>query len=465
MDKAAQFNENIEIIDLTNDYDFKEEPAINDYHEFSTCRFNCKVVIENKISLSRIPRPPTVHTSITHQKSSLSNNNGIKRKNIKSLMNKYIIVDCLEGLKMLPSNSIQCIVTSPPYNKLGLRNGRSYALQIVYDTYDDNMNENEYQKWQCDLLNEINRVLTPNGSLFYNHKDRRFCKRDYPPEQFILKSKLKLYQTIIWDRGSTPNQNNNYFRPNVEKIFWLTKSSADPSYTPKFYRNRLPECFKNSIWRIPPERRNKHPAPFPQLLAEICILATTDEGDAVLDIFAGSGTTLVAAANLHRQFIGFDISKKYQKMFHDRLAGADSINLWEEMYTVEEILDRRTKNGHTEYLLKWKGYDKSQSTWEQKNNLNCPDLLERFETSFKQKKRKKSIELNDNDSTSTPTPSIHICESGMRCFSSIDQTPTKRRRQEVTIILDRTIVFDLLNDNDAIGCAGSSLHHQRSDHD
>ncbi|CAF4333711.1 unnamed protein product, partial [Adineta steineri] len=48
MDKAAQFNENIEIIDLSNDHDVKEEPTINDYHEFSTCLFNCKVVIENK---------------------------------------------------------------------------------------------------------------------------------------------------------------------------------------------------------------------------------------------------------------------------------------------------------------------------------------------------------------------------------------------------------------------------------
>lgn len=186
-------------------------------------------------------------------------------------------MDSLKGLKMLPANSVQCIVTSPPYNKLGLREGRSYSGQIVYDTYDDNMDEQAYRKWQCDLLNEMNRVLTPDGSLFYNHKDRRYCNRDYPPEEFILQSTLTLYQTIIWDRGSTANQNSAYFRPNLEKVFWLTKSSLSPS-SPRFYRDRLPESFKNSIWRFGPERRNKHPAPFPALLAELCILSTTDDG-------------------------------------------------------------------------------------------------------------------------------------------------------------------------------------------
>lgn len=194
------------------------------------------------------------------------------------MTNQYVVIDCLNGLKKLPSDSVQCVITSPPYNKLGLRKGVPYAYPIIYDNYDDNLDEDEYRRWQCELLNEINRVLKPNGSLFYNHKDRRYAHQDHPPEAFVLKSNLRLYQTIIWDRGSTANQNPGYFRPNHEKIFWLIKSTLNQAVQPKFYRNRLPDSFKSSVWRIGPDRRNAHPAPFPSILAEICILATTDEG-------------------------------------------------------------------------------------------------------------------------------------------------------------------------------------------
>ena len=195
------------------------------------------------------------------------------------MIDSYVVIDCLEGLRSLPNNSIQCIVTSPPYNKLGLRRGEPYLNQIIYDNYDDNRDEKDYQDWQCEILNEINRVLKPNGSVFYNHKDRRYCNQDYPPEEFVLKSDLRLFQTIIWDRSCTPNQNNGYFRPNFEKIFWLTKSSSGNNVQPKFYRNRLPEEFKSSIWRIKREMNNEHPAPFPPVLAEICLLACTDDGN------------------------------------------------------------------------------------------------------------------------------------------------------------------------------------------
>ncbi|CAF3652948.1 unnamed protein product [Rotaria sp. Silwood1] len=413
MQHSTTSNKNIEFIDLTSDDNIKQEPIIN-----NQCQYTFRILIKNEIS-STTNVSKTTHTSINHQQSLKSND---KTKKLKSMTNKYMIIDCLKGLQMLPNNSIQCIVTSPPYNKLGLREGRQYNGQIIYDTYDDNMNEDEYQQWQCNLLNEINRILTPNGSLFYNHKDRRYCKRDYPPENFILRSNLKLYQTIIWDRGSTVNQNSKYFRPNLEKIFWLTKSSIDyssSSSSPKFYRNKLPECFKSSIWRISPDRKNLHPAPFPQLLSEICILATTDQGDLILDPFAGSGTTLIAAANLKRSFIGFDISKKYKNMFQKRLANSNTeVNLWKQMFVVEKILDQRIRNGCIEYLLKWKGFDHDQNTWEDKDNLHCPDLLKEFESSLKKYKRKKHV-----SSTETNVYKMKMTSSN---DEELNERPSKR---------------------------------------
>ncbi|CAF3869912.1 unnamed protein product [Rotaria magnacalcarata] len=385
MHSPQKSSEKAELINPSMSANNEERSTTNNPSHSSAYQYSFRIVIKNEISSSS---------------TTTSKPGGIEKKKLKSIVNKYMIVDCLKGLKILPSDSIQCIVTSPPYNKLGLREGRSYRGQIVYDTYDDDMDEHEYKRWQIDLLNEINRVLKPNGSLFYNHKDRRYRHRDYPPEEFIIRSDLNLYQTIIWDRSCTANQNAAYFRPNSEKIFWLTKASGSTVTAPKFYRDRLPECFKSSIWRIPPDRKNKHPAPFPALLAEICILATTDKGDLVLDPFAGSGTTLVAAANLKRSFLGFDISKKYQAMFEHRLATSNSdINMQKEFYVVENIIDKRFRNGSSEYLLKWKGFDHNHNTWENEKNLHCPDLLKQFETSLKNNNRKKYTPSNEKFST------------------------------------------------------------------
>lgn len=85
--------------------------------------------------------------------------------------------------------------------------------------------------------------------------------------------------------------------------------------------------------------------------------------DLVLDPFAGSGTTLMAAENLKRSFIGFDISKRYQNMFGRRLATSDpQLKLWDELFVVEKIIDKRIRDGSIQYLLKWKGFDSDQNT-------------------------------------------------------------------------------------------------------
>ena len=279
-----------------------------------------------------------------------------------------MLIDCLAGLKLLPDNSVQCVITSPPYNKRGLHNGLLFPGQIVYDEYDDNMNEDEYEKWQIEILIEINRILKPDGSLFYNHKDRRFRKKDYPPEVFLSKSPLTLYQTIIWDKGVTACQNPMFFRPTAEKIFWLIKSSPTNSRTIKFYRHRLPVSFQGCTWKISPEKNVKHPAPFPLILPELCILATTDENDLILDPFAGSGTTLIAAHNLKRSYLGFDLSRQYQKLFNQRLIQLNNnIQLWKQDFTVEKILNKRIRNGSIEYLLKWKGFDETENTVKKKD--------------------------------------------------------------------------------------------------
>lgn len=234
-------------------------------------------------------------------------------------INTIVCCDVLEGLKQLDDNSIDTIITSPPYNKKGLdknlknfSKGKSWnGYQINYDEHDDSMPEHLYQEWQVEILNECYRILKPKGSMFYNHKIRRFKKKLYFPYDFVSKSKFDIYQLIIWNRNSSPNIHKDILYPTTEHIYWLTKDNN----LPKVFKKNIPLEFQKEIWNINPAKPNKnHPAPFPEKIPELCILLTTEKNDIILDIFAGTGTTLKETLRLERQGLGFELSKNYVKL-------------------------------------------------------------------------------------------------------------------------------------------------------
>ena len=229
------------------------------------------------------------------------------------------VIDCLEGMSELDDNSIDCIVTSPPYNKKGLLGKVALGNQIWgkfnidYNSYGDNMPEEDYQAWMVAFLNECHRVIKPDGSIFFNHKPRRYKNRAYLPTDFLQHSYANLYQLIIWDRRNSPNIRNDVLVPCTEHIYWLCKDK------PKTFRNALDSSYIGEVWVIPPERQKKHPAPFPEQLVRNCILLTTEENDTILDPFMGSGTTALVSQSLNRRWLGFEIDEKYAKIAEDRL--------------------------------------------------------------------------------------------------------------------------------------------------
>ena len=219
--------------------------------------------------------------------------------------------DCLTTLKRLEDNSVNLIVTSPPYNKNYYsakdqtpKKGFSVAWRkISYDSFSDNLEPKEYINWQKEILKECCRVLKEDGSIFYNHSDI-LNKHNTIHPTFVYDFPLK--QTLIWNRLNTPKLDNNYFFPINEYVFWIKKNKNSK---PKFYRNKC--SFTKSVFNLTADAKNKHPAPFPIELPNNFILACTDVDDIVYDPFMGSGTTAIAAILNKRRYLGSEISKAY----------------------------------------------------------------------------------------------------------------------------------------------------------
>lgn len=236
----------------------------------------------------------------------------------------------MEGFKNLDDNSIDLIVTSPPYN-IGSKKGGDNNLwksNIDYENYTDDRDEEEYQKWQIELLNEMYRVLTPGGSVFYNHKARSRGNRVILPSSWIEKSQMIIRQVIIWDRMGSVNVNDTHFLPTTEYIYWLTKSTKDIRFKRQTYQMESGKEMGmiqplTEVWREQADMGNEHPAPYPIALVDRIIpsiLAGGEGNIVVLDPFMGSGTTAISAIKHNCEWIGFEMSEVYKKMAEDRIA-------------------------------------------------------------------------------------------------------------------------------------------------
>lgn len=221
--------------------------------------------------------------------------------------------DCLEIMKDIPDKSIDCIITSPPYNI-----GKMHSNSTKHGTYNGNdMNENDYQDWQLRFMKECFRVLKEDGSFFYNHKVRIKNGAAIHPLQWVFKSDFILKQEITWDMGKSANSDKIRFFPYSERIYWLTKNQ-------KVKLNNVDNL--SDVWRVVPTHKRDdigHIAKMPEQIAENIIRSNSYQ--VILDPFMGSGTTGVAAVNLNRNFIGIEMDEHYFAIAEKRIGGAKNI--------------------------------------------------------------------------------------------------------------------------------------------
>ena len=254
---------------------------------------------------------------------------------MKRFINKIICADALETLKTLPMETVDLVVTSPPYNI-----GKEYESRQAFDAYLAN---------QADVLREVHRTLKPSGSLFWQ-------VGAYVDDGVHIPLDVKLFP-ILESLGMIPRNRIIWIRPHGvharkrfscrhESLIWFTKSDGyrfnlEPIRVPQKYQNKkywkgekhgelsCDPVGKNpgDVWAFRNVKHNHeeqtiHPCQFPEDLIERVVLATTEAGDdVILDPYVGSGTTAVVAKRLGRRYIGIDKNQDYVDVARERLSG------------------------------------------------------------------------------------------------------------------------------------------------
>ena len=258
--------------------------------------------------------------------------------------------DCLDVIKNLPDNSVDLVFTSPPYAE---RRKTCYG----------GISEDKYIEWFKPIAIEIKRVLKPTGSFFLNIKPHtNKGERSLYVFDLVIMLKRELgflfVDEFCWTKNAFPGKLNGRFKNGFEPIYHFTKESPNnitfnplacgtPIKEESIARSYRKQCgapkngsgmtgmnttnIRNLELSRPSNVINVnnvsnqfslkqfHPATFPEKLAEFFIKSFTNEGDVVLDPFAGSGTTGIVAKKLNRKVILIEKMVDYYQLIKERI--------------------------------------------------------------------------------------------------------------------------------------------------
>ena len=239
-------------------------------------------------------------------------------------MNEIICSDSLIALKEMDDESVDIVLTSPPYN---------YGME--YDTHDDDGDADEYLEQILAVFVECKRVLKSGGRLIINIQPnyKQYFPTHHKITQRMIGEGMIWRGEIIWLKnnlkkltawGSWKSPSCPYLSYPFEFIEVFSKDTLKHSGNKEDIDITKDEFIKyvNGHWSMAPETKMKdygHPAMFPEELVERCLKLFSYKGDVVLDPFNGAGTTTYVAHKLGRKYIGIDMSQEYCKVAQERI--------------------------------------------------------------------------------------------------------------------------------------------------
>ncbi len=250
-------------------------------------------------------------------------------------------MECAEGMRQhIPDESIDLVVTSPPYDNLRLYNGYSFNFE--------------------EIAQELWRVIKPGGVVVWVVGDATVNGSEtgtsFRQALYFKELGFNLHDTMIWDKQNCSSIGSlNRYENTFEFMFVFSKGKPVTSNVIKDKPNKRSGEIQNSsirqpdgtvrrtsnygkkeinafgrranVWRVFPAKSKSerlHPAPFPEQLANDHIISWSNPGDVVIDPFMGSGTTAKMALLNGRKYIGFEVSAEYCEIADERVSNVQT---------------------------------------------------------------------------------------------------------------------------------------------
>lgn len=265
------------------------------------------------------------------------------------------LLDCFQGMDLLPEGSVDVVVTSPPYN-----------IGVHYGVYDDKITRGSYLDWIEQWAEKVRRVLHRNGSVFFNVGSKPsdpwipMQTAERLSKHFVLQNTIHWIKSIAIERSSNgddhgldqditvghikPINSPRFVSDAHEYVFHFTKHGdvqldrravgvpyKHKSNISRWKSSGVDMRCRGNVWFIPyktivsRDRQRPHPATFPPKLAEMCIrLHGLDRVKTVMDPFMGLGNTGVACESLGIGFVGYEIDPDYFETARSRMSSIQS---------------------------------------------------------------------------------------------------------------------------------------------
>jgi len=251
----------------------------------------------------------------------------LDNNNVGLMTNRIYCGDTVETMGKINEESIDMILTSPPY--LASIRADNHKYPGAKDQIKDNQSVDDYLKWIVENFKQYERILKKDGVLVFNFSYTTFNPSlpYFLINEVFKNTDFRIYDTFAWKKKSAMPVSGHPNRVTriVEMVYIFAKTPYFKANKTVSSVSRTGQKYYNNYYNFIEARNNDgkvegHEATFSTELASFFIDLYSKENDVVLDNFSGTGTTPYASSKMNRQYIGIDLVEKFCEYARNRIA-------------------------------------------------------------------------------------------------------------------------------------------------